>query len=63
MPIECHLLRDKPWPKVDCLCVKGCGSEPFMRGQVQSTWRKIFRKPYCAVICNRSKQIVGWEKP
>ena len=62
MPIEYEQLKDRPIPKTDCLCGRVCG-ELFMRGIVQSWWRKIFRLPYCAIICPKSKQIVGWEKP
>lgn len=62
MPIECELLRNAPYTKEKC---KHCG-EPFpefMRGQVQSAWRRFFRLPYCAVICHKCKRITGWEKP
>lgn len=50
MPIECEQLRGEPFPE-------------FMRGQVQSTWRRLLRLAYCAVICHNCKQITGWEKP
>lgn len=61
MPIECAWLRsDKP--KFDN-CPK-CKErfEPFLRGMIQSFWRGLFGKPYCAVICRACKDIVGWEK-
>lgn len=62
MPIECDLLKPYPYAKEEC---QNCGQEfpEFMRGEVQSGWRKLFRLPYCAVICHRCKQIIGWERP
>lgn len=63
MPIEYVLLKDAPAPLREC---PKCGSapfEPFMRGQVQSAWRKAFRRPYCSVICASCKEIVGHETP
>lgn len=62
MPLEAETLRRYPYAREKC---SKCG-EPFpefMRGQVQSTWRKFFGLPYCAVICHRCKQVIGWEKP
>jgi hypothetical protein len=35
----------------------------FMRGTVQSGWRKLFGLPYCCVICGECKKVVGYEKP
>jgi predicted nucleic-acid-binding Zn-ribbon protein len=65
MPIEYTLLRDKPLP-FD-ICPK-CGKpfKIFMRGQVQKPKRFLWifwRRPYCAVICHRCKNIVGYEEP
>ena len=62
MPIECELLRNAPYALEEC---KHCG-EPFpefLRGQVQSDWRKWLGLRYCAVICHACKRITGWEKP
>jgi hypothetical protein len=62
MPIEVEQLRYAPYAIESC---KQCGEQypEFMRGQVQSVWRKFFFLPYCAVICHKCKQIIGWEKP
>lgn len=63
MPIECTLLRDKPSPFVSC---PKCGAfpfDPFLRGQVQSFWRRWLHMAYCCVICRGCKEIVGYEKP
>lgn len=59
MPIECETLKDKP-TKNQC---QKCKSkfEPFMRGQVQSFFRRVFGMNYCAIICRKCKEIVGWE--
>ena len=62
MPKEYTILKGYPYASEKC---PKCG-EPFpefMRGMVQSAWRKFFRLPYCAVICHRCKEIIGWEKP
>jgi hypothetical protein len=62
MPIECAQLRNAPYASEKC---SECGAAfpEFMRGQVQSGWRKLLRLPYCAVICHQCKEIIGWEKP
>lgn len=62
MPIECEQLRNAPYAREKC---DFCGARfpEFMRGQVQSWWRKLLRLPYCAVICHCCKEIIGWEKP
>ncbi len=62
MPIEAHRLQGTlPAQRI-------CPDHPaarndFMRGQVQSAWRRLFGLPYCAVICAECKDIIGWEKP
>jgi len=62
MPIECEKLRHTPISMSRCpKCFEP--SPAFLRGQVQSTWRKILGLKYCAVICHRCRYIVGWEKP
>ena len=63
MPIECEQLLDKPVPMDRC---PECGQWPFLpflRGQVQNRWRRLFHRPYCCLICAGCKQIVGYEKP
>lgn len=65
MPIECEQLRTAKCPLE--ICPK-CGEkfEPFLRGLVQrrkiTFWRRRPR-PYCAVICEACKEIVGHESP
>ena len=46
-------------------CCPKCGQPfpEFLRGQVQSSWRKLFGMKYCAVICHKCKEVIGWEKP
>ena len=70
MPIEYLLLKDAPVPLINC---PKCDAyfEPFLRGQVQKMfpWRFNWRKlrfesiPYCALICWKCKEIIGYEKP
>lgn len=62
MPIECVLLDMKREHYAIC---PRCHADfkGFMRGEVQSNWRRLLRLRYCAVICTKCKQIVGWEKP
>lgn len=63
MPVEYTLLLHAPVALDRC---PKCGAWPFMpflRGQVQSYWRKFFRRPYCCLICEQCKEIVGYEKP
>jgi len=51
MPIEYDLLKNQPYAKEKC---PRCGQlfPEFMRGMVQSWWRKKLRMRYCAVICH-----------
>lgn len=63
MPIEYVLLKDAPAPIAACPKCGGAPFHPFLRGQVQSMWRKMFFLPYCCVICVRCKEIVGYERP
>jgi hypothetical protein len=62
MPIEYKQLASYPYAKEVC---QKCGQPfpEFMRGQVQSGWRRFFGLAYCAVICHKCKQVIGWEKP
>lgn len=62
MPIEYLLLKNAPYAREKC---KRCGGPfpEFMRGIVQSRWRRLLHLPYCAVICHKCKNCIGWEKP
>lgn len=62
MPREFGLLKNEPNPAEFC---PHCSSafEPFMRGLVQSAWRRWLGLPYCSVICYACKDIVGHERP
>lgn len=61
MPIEYMILKDWPAPVSRCPNCLAKPFVPFLRGQVQSRWRRLFHKPYCAVICSYCKNIVGHE--
>jgi hypothetical protein len=63
MPIEYMLLKDASVPLDACPKCSATPFYPFMRGQVQSAWRRFFRKPYCCLICWNCKEIVGYENP
>lgn len=65
MPMEYMRLRNTQPKLLNC---PKCGlgftkGNAFMRGLVQSGLRRFFRLPYCAIVCHRCKQVVGWEKP
>lgn len=62
MPKEFRELEKQPQPLSNC---PRCGApfECFLRGLVQSYWRKLLRMPYCTVICGSRKEIVGHERP
>ena len=62
MTKEYTQLQGAPYALESC---KHCGAgfPEFMRGMVQSAWRRLFAIPYCAVICHECKEIAGWEKP
>lgn len=62
MTEEYKRLKGAPYFSEEC---PRCGQPfpEFMRGMVQSKWRRFLRLPYCAVICHRCKAIIGWEKP
>jgi hypothetical protein len=63
MPIESSILRHQPEHMDSCPV---CGELPFrsfMRGQVQSSWRRLLGLRYCAVICSACKEIVAHERP
>lgn len=63
MPIEFILLMKHPLSIEECPCCNRSMNTYLMRGQVQSFWRKLFRRKYCAIICEYCKEIIGWEKP
>lgn len=62
MPIEYALLAGEPEPLEFC---PQCSNpfRAFMRGHVQSYWRRVFRLPYCCLICWQCKEVVGYERP
>jgi hypothetical protein len=64
VPIEAVQLRNAAEPYERC---PKCNATPFrstmFRGLVQNGWRKLLRRPYCCVICDKCKEIVGYEKP
>lgn len=63
MPVEFLQLLYKLPTHAFCPKCQAKPFKPFMRGQVQSIWRKIFKRPYCAVICQDCKDIIDWEQP
>jgi hypothetical protein len=54
MPIEYVLLKDAPILSARNVALYSA------RGQVQSWWRKLFRLPYCCLICEACKEIIGY---
>lgn len=62
MPQECKMLKGKRLPILICPECGACNSADFMRGKVQCWWRKVLGMRYCAVICSKCKEIIGWEK-
>ena len=66
MPIEYGLLKDVTPPYCQC---PNCGVfpfQPYMRGLVQRSKRflwVLWRRPYCAVICEHCQTVVGYESP
>ena len=63
MPPEAGMLSDRPPPVDKCPACDRRPFDPFLRGHVQSGWRRFWGRPYCAVICCHCKEIVGWEHP
>lgn len=63
MPIEAAQLRDAPFEPIECARCEQEIVTPFMRGQVQNAWKRLLRRPYCAVICDHCHSIEGWESP
>jgi hypothetical protein len=70
VPWECAFLDRLPPPLDSCPRCGATPFEPFRRGQVQrSPWRWwglwLFgrMRPWCAVICAKCKDIVGYEDP
>ena len=65
MNIEVDLLARMPYAREKC---PKCGQwfPEFLRGQVQRGKRWLWigpRRAYCAIICHKCKEIIGWEKP
>lgn len=67
MPYEYLLLKGQPVQLQSC---PNCGVAPFipfLRGQVQRSsrpwYRPWHRRPYCALVCETCKEIVGYEDP
>lgn len=63
MPVEYEYLINRPVPLDRC---PRCGDrpfDPFLRGMVQNWWRRLRGKPYCALVCSKCKERVGYEEP
>jgi len=60
VPVEYTLLMDMPEPMDFC---PACGFpfRSFMRGMVQCWFRRWLKRPYCCIICDHCKEIVGYE--
>lgn len=66
MPIEYLLLKNKNAALNKCPVCKDKPFDHFLRGQVQrrrKTWILQRKRDYCAVICSKCKNTVGWESP
>lgn len=77
MPIEFTLLARMPVPIAECPNCHGRPFVPFLRGTVQRSQRPFWRavrnaltgrqlpptRPFCALICESCKEIVGHEDP
>lgn len=65
MPIEYTQLLNAPVPLKTCPKCKAL-FEPFLRGVVQRSKKTFWlrkSRPYCALICESCKEIVGHESP
>lgn len=63
MPMEYVQLMHQRVPLDHCPKCGVIPFVPFIRGTVQSWWRKLIGQPYCCLICSECKDIVGYEKP
>ena len=66
MPKEVAQLQNAPVPLKSCPKCRAFPFIPVLRGQIQRPKRKWFfgkPQPYCALICWRCKDIVGYEDP
>ena len=76
MPWEAAALKNAPYPQVACPVCGVFPLEPFLRGQVQRAKRNLVvrwlgwlpipwlaPRPYCAIICDKCHNVVGWEAP
>lgn len=66
MPIECALLEGQPVKFQVCpVCAEPF--IPFLRGMIQRSQHRWFglgpSRDYCALICSKCKEIVGYESP
>lgn len=62
MPIEAIAFTQRPVPFTSCPKCGASPFQPFMRGQVISRWRHLFRRLCWCLICSSCKQIVGYEE-
>jgi len=71
VPIEYTLLKNQPCELNKCPQCDAQPFKPFIRGTVQRNpypWYDPFgwlteERPYCALICSKCKNIVGYEGP
>lgn len=61
MPVEAVVFPRRSEPIEVCPQCKARPFTSFMRGQVISFWRRLFRRPCWAVICSSCKEIVAYE--
>lgn len=67
MPIEYLQLRDTPMQVTEChycgVPLQNDSDLLLARGTIQSTWRRLFRLPYCVVVCKNCGGVAGYERP
>jgi hypothetical protein len=67
MPIEYSILEKAPEPIYQCPACFHSPFRSFMRGIVQRGKRSVLMpwrtRPYCSIICDYCKEIVGHEEP
>ncbi len=66
MPKEAEQIKDAKVSLKSCPKCRALPFIPFMRGEIQRPTRKWLlgaKQPYCALICWRCKEIVGYENP
>lgn len=62
MPVEAVVFPRRPEPIEVCPQCEGKPFRSLMRGMVVSTWRRLLKRPYWAVICSACTKIVGYEE-